>query len=61
MTAFNEQVLKDPATKEDLMKEILKETGKEILIKLKDNKAKKSEGTEKSELSKLDIDVNIIE
>ena len=61
MTAFNEQVLKDPATKEDLMKEILKETGKEILIKLKDNKAKKAEGEEKSELSKLDIDVNIIE
>ena len=61
LTAFNEKILQDATTKNDLMKEILKETGKEILIKYKDGKAKDVKEIEKSEINKLDIDVKIIE
>ena len=44
------------------MREVLKETGKEILIKYKDGKeAKKETVVDKSEINSLDIDVNIIE
>ena len=61
LTAFNEKILQDATTKNDLMKEILKETGKEILIKYKDGKVKDVKEIEKSEINKLDIDVKIIE
>ena len=62
LTAFNEKILQDSATKNDLMREVLKETGKEILIKYKDGKeAKKETVVDKSEINSLDIDVNIIE
>ena len=61
LTAFNEKILQDAGTKNDLMKEVLKETGKEIMIKYKDGKEKVSNEPDKSELNSLDIDVNIIE
>ena len=61
LTAFNEKILQDSATKNDLMKEILRETGKEIMIKYKDGKEKINSEPDKSELNSLDIDVNIIE
>ena len=61
LTAFNEKILQDSSTKNDLMKELLKETGKEIMIKYKDGKEKVNKEPDKSELNSLDIDVNIIE
>ena len=61
LTAFNEKILQDSSTKNDLMKEVLKETGKEIMIKYKDGKEKISTEPDRSELNSLDIDVNIIE
>ena len=62
LTAFNEKILQDAGTKNDLAKEILKETGKEILIKYKDGKeSKKEDRADESEINSLDIDVNIIE
>ena len=62
LTSFNEKILQDAGSKNDLAKEILKETGKEVLIKYKDGKeSKKEDKADESEINSLDIDVNIIE
>jgi len=61
LTGFNEKILQDVNAKNDLIKEIFKETGKEIHIKLKDGKVSKKEENENNSIEDLGIEINIID
>lgn len=61
LTGFNEKILQDVNTKNDLVKEILKETGKEVHIKLRDGKTAKKEEVKKNPIEDLGIEINILD
>ena len=61
LTAFNERVLEMPENKNELVKEALKITGKEINFKLKKGKGDGVLDKPKSPISDLGIDINIID
>lgn len=63
LTSFNQKILEDVNNKNELVKEILKVTGKEVHLKFKDLKNEPKSETIKPEspISDLGIDINIIE
>lgn len=66
LTSFNQKILEDIDNKNELSKEILKATGKEIHFKYKDGKTSTKTnssggGNAKSPINDLGIDINIIE
>ncbi len=63
LTSFNQRILEDINNKNELVKEILKITGKEIHLKYKDmkNLNKEENSKPKSAIDNLGIDINIID
>lgn len=62
LTDFNKRILEEVNNRNDLIKAIAMATGKEINIRLKDGKAKKTENTTPtSAFDGLGIDINVID
>ena len=61
LTSFNQKVLEMPDNNTELMKEVFKITGKEISFRLKKDKSENSSAKNKSELSSLGIDINVVD
>lgn len=61
LTSFNEKILQDSNNKNDLIKEIFKETGKEIHVKYKDGKTVAKQEKKDNQIGNLGIDINIID
>jgi len=63
LTSFNQKILEDVNNKNELIKEILKITGKEVHLRYKDlkNVSQAKENRPSSPISDLGIDINIID